>query len=319
MKALFFSILIAFLAAVGGIWYGINHPNMLTENTSIVLQKGESVRSLAQNLKTAGVINSSLLFRFVVRALKVDKRLKAGEYMFAPQMSMLQVAEQLLNGEVFYRRVTIPEGLTSAQIRTILESEPYLSENITVDMPEGSVLPETYTFSRSDSRDSIVLKAQKDLQELVEKVWSENANSSIKSKEELLILASIVEKETGLRDERADVAAVFTNRLNKGMMLQTDPTVIYALTKGKVELGRPLLKKDLDFDDPYNTYRYYGLPPTPICNPGKEAIMATAHPSKADYLYFVASGSGGHRFARTLNDHNDNVAKYRQILRKATN
>ena len=298
MKIVVVSIVVAILVAVGAIVYGINCPNKLTESTSIVLQKGESVRSLAQNLKTAGVINSSLLFRIVVRVLKVDKRLKAGEYMFVPHVNMLQVAGQLLRGEVFYRRVTIPEGLTSAQVRAILENEQYLSGDISVDMPEGSILPETYTFSREDSRNSIVLKAQNDLKILVDKIWSENKNSSIKNKEELLVLASIVEKETGVPEERADVAAVFTNRLKRGMMLQTDPTVIYALTKGKTELGRALLKKDLDYDDPYNTYRYYGLPPTPICNPGKEAIMAAANPSDTDYLYFVASGNGGHRFAK---------------------
>lgn len=314
MKIVVVSIVVAILVAVGAIVYGINCPNKLTESTSIVLQKGESVRSLAQNLKTAGVINSSLLFRIVVRVLKVDKRLKAGEYMFVPHVNMLQVAGQLLRGEVFYRRVTIPEGLTSAQVRAILENEQYLSGDISVDMPEGSILPETYTFSREDSRNSIVLKAQNDLKILVDKIWSENKNSSIKNKEELLVLASIVEKETGVPEERADVAAVFTNRLKRGMMLQTDPTVIYALTKGKTELGRALLKKDLDYDDPYNTYRYYGLPPTPICNPGKEAIMAAANPSDTDYLYFVASGNGGHRFAKTLSDHNDNVALYRKLI-----
>ena len=314
MKALFVSIVMAMMVAVGAIWYGVNCPNALGESTSFVLQKGESVRSMAQNLKTAGVINSPLLFRIVVRALKVDKSLKAGEYMFAPHMNMLQVAGQLLKGEVFYRRVTIAEGLTSAQIRTILNNEPYLSGDISVDMPEGSILPETYTFSRGDSRDSIVLKAQSDLNNFLEKTWNENHNANIKSKEELLVLASIVEKETGLPEERPDVAAVFANRLGKGMMLQTDPTVIYAITKGKVELGRALLKKDLEYDSPYNTYKYYGLPPAPICNPGKEAIMAAANPSESDYLYFVASGNGGHRFAKTLNEHNDNVILYRKFL-----
>lgn len=314
MKALFVSIVVVVFVAVGAMLYGINCPNKLIESTSIVLQKGESVRSLAQNLKTAGVINSPLLFRIVVRALKVDKSLKAGEYMFAPRMNMLQVAGQLLRGEVFYRRVTIAEGLTSAQIRTILNNEPYLSGDISVDMPEGSMLPETYTFSRGDSRDSIVLKAQSDLNNFLEKTWNENHNANIKSKEELLVLASIVEKETGLPEERYDVAAVFANRLGKGMMLQTDPTVIYAITKGEVELGRALLKKDLEYDSPYNTYKYYGLPPAPICNPGKEAIVAAANPSEADYLYFVASGNGGHRFAKTLNEHNDNVAMYRKLM-----
>lgn len=314
MKAFFVSIVMSIMVAVGAIWYGINCPNALNENTSFVLQKGESVRSMAQNLKAAGVIKSPLLFRIVVRVLKVDKRLKAGEYMFVPHMNILQIAGQLLRGEVFYRRVTIPEGLTSVQVRTILENEPYLSGDISVEMPEGSILPETYTFSRGDSRNSIVLKAQHDMNDLLKRVWNENHNVNVKSEEELLILASIVEKETGISDERRDVAAVFANRLGKGMMLQTDPTVIYAITKGEVDLGRALLKKDLEYDSPYNTYKYYGLPPAPICNPGKDAIMATANPSSVEYLYFVASGNGGHRFAKTLKEHNDNVAIYRKFL-----
>ena len=316
MKVVLFSILFAAVIAVGGVVYAINCPNNMNDSVSFVLKKGESVRSMSNNLKEAGVINSSLLFRVVVRLLNVDKRLKAGEYVFAPNISMLEVANKLLRGDVFYRKITIPEGLSSAQIRNILENEPNLSGDISVEIPEGSMLPETYTFSRDDSRNSLVLRAQKALDELVEQVWNQASNKVLKNKEELLILASIVEKETGLPEERPDVAAVFTNRLNKGMMLQTDPTVIYAITKGKTELGRALLKKDLEYDDPYNTYRYYGLPPTPICNPGKEAIVAAANPSENDYLYFVASGNGGHRFAKTLNEHNGNVELYRKAMQK---
>jgi UPF0755 protein len=312
MKALFVSIVVVVFVAVGAMLYGINCPNKLIESTSIVLQKGESVRSLAQNLKTAGVINSPLLFRIVVRALKVDKRLKAGEYMFAPHMNMLQVAGQLLRGEVFYRRVTIAEGLTSAQIRTILNNEPYLSGDISVDMPEGSMLPETYTFSRHEERQKLVNQAKQALDKVLSQAWEDrDADLPLKNKEEMLILASIVEKETGVADERPQVASVFVNRLKKGMLLQTDPTVIYALTEGKSDLKRSLTRKDLEIDSPYNTYKYAGLPPTPICNPGKAAIEAVAHPDKTPYLYFVASGNGGHNFARTLEEHNLNVRKWK--------
>ncbi len=305
-----------FLAAAAGLSaiYTVNRPNALSEKVSVVLDRGVTVRRMSENLEKAGVISSSLLFRIVVRGLGVDKRLKAGEYMFPPRINMIQVANRLLNGEVYYRRITLPEGLTSVQMTELIKNDPNLSGEITTEVPEGSLLPETYSFSKGDSRNSIVLQAQKAMDKVLETVWQDNRVPVLKNKEELLILASIVEKETGLPEERHDVAAVFVNRLNKGMMLQTDPTVIYALTLGQSELGRPLYKKDLEIDSPYNTYRNYGLPPKPICNPGKEAIIAAANPSDADYLFFVASGSGGHRFARSLSEHNDNVALYRKIL-----
>lgn len=305
-----------FLAAAAGLSavYAVNRPNTLSEEVSVVLDRGVTVRRMSENLEKAGVISSSLLFRIVVRGLGVDKRLKAGEYMFPPRINMIQVANQLLNGEVYYRKITLPEGLTSVQMTELIKNDPNLSGEITADAPEGSMLPETYSFSKGDSRNSIVLQAQKAMDKVLETVWQDNRVPVLKNKEELLVLASIVEKETGLAEERHDVAAVFVNRLNKGMMLQTDPTVIYALTLGQSELGRPLYKKDLEIDSPYNTYRNYGLPPKPICNPGKEAIIAAANPSDADYLFFVASGSGGHRFARSLSEHNDNVALYRKIL-----
>lgn len=305
-----------FLAAAAGLSaiYTVNRPNALSEEVSVVLDRGVTVRRMSENLEKAGVISSSLLFRIVVRGLGVDKRLKAGEYMFPPRINMIQVANRLLNGEVYYRKITLPEGLTSVQMTELIKNDPNLSGEITTEVPEGSLLPETYSFSKGDSRNSIVLQAQKAMDKVLETVWQDNRVPVLKNKEELLILASIVEKETGLPEERHDVAAVFVNRLNKGMMLQTDPTVIYALTLGQSELGRPLYKKDLEIDSPYNTYRNYGLPPKPICNPGKEAIIAAANPSDADYLFFVASGSGGHRFARSLSEHNDNVALYRKIL-----
>ena len=304
------------MAAAAGLSavYAVNRPNTLSEEVSVVLDRGVTVRRMSENLEKAGVISSSLLFRIVVRGLGVDKRLKAGEYMFPPRINMIQVANQLLNGEVYYRKITLPEGLTSMQMTELIKNDPNLSGEITADAPEGSMLPETYSFSKGDSRNSIVLQAQKAMDKVLETVWQDNRVPVLKNKEELLVLASIVEKETGLAEERHDVAAVFVNRLNKGMMLQTDPTVIYALTLGQSELGRPLYKKDLEIDSPYNTYRNYGLPPKPICNPGKEAIIAAANPSDADYLFFVASGSGGHRFARSLSEHNDNVALYRKIL-----
>ena len=180
------------------------------------------------------------------------------------------------------------------------------------------MLPETYHFSRGESRNSILLKAKQAMRTaLAEAFAGKDEALPLQSTEELLILASIVEKETGLACERGKVASVFANRLKLGMKLQTDPTVIYALTKGEKPLGRPLYRRDLQVDSPYNTYLYAGLPPAPICSPGREAIRAAARPDKTKYLYFVADGiSGGHRFAKSLAEHNKNVALYRKQIRR---
>ena len=179
---------------------------------------------------------------------------------------------------------------------------------MTLDVNEGELLPETYTFEYGASQDSIVLEARKAMQKALDEAW-EGRDSGLpyKDKNQLLTMASIIEKETGVADERPLVASVFVNRLRKGMKLQTDPTVIYALTEGQMELGRTLKKKDLAIDSPYNTYKYYGLPPAPICNPGRDALMAAAHPAQSDFLYFVATGDGGHNFSTNLNEHNRNV------------
>ena len=224
---------------------------------------------------------------------------------------MEKLADILASGKVYLRKITFAEGLTSREIADILYQNEILEGDFELP-PEGSFLPETYTFSRGDTRQSIINQGVAAMNKVLEQAWQEkDADLPLKNKEEMLILASIVEKETGVAAERPQVASVFVNRLKKGMLLQTDPTVIYALTLGKSDLGRDLRSKDLSVDSPYNTYKYAGLPPTPICSPGKAAIMAVAHPDKTPYLYFVASGTGGHNFARTLQEHNVNVRKWR--------
>jgi len=194
-----------------------------------------------------------------------------------------------------------------------VQANPYLAGDITLDLKEGEILPETYHFTRGEQRNTILEKARQAMKKTLTEAFNGRAeNLSIHSEQELLILASIVEKETGITTERPQVASVFVNRLNIGMKLQTDPTVIYAVTNGTMELDRPIYKRDLAYDSPYNTYVYAGLPPTPICSPGKAAIEAAAHPDSTPYLYFVADGeTGGHRFAKSLAEHNENVAHYR--------
>lgn len=287
-------------------------PGPLESPVNVLIPKGAGSGVVARKLTAAGIIDKPWLFQLVGRLNGLDKQLRAGEYVFAPQISMLEVMKKLAKGEIFYRKLTLPEGLTSAQMKKLIESEPALSGDISLAMPEGSMLPETYSYAFGDSRDSIVHQSQKAMDEFLKETWEKRqADIPLQNAEELKILASIVEKETGVAGERGLVAAVFVNRLKKRMMLQTDPTVIYALTNGSGDLGRSLSRKDLQVDNPYNTYRNFGLPPTPICNPGKEAIAAAANPAPSDYLYFVASGDGGHNFARSLNEHNQNVKNWR--------
>ena len=316
LKGVLFAVALCIVAAAGWGWQLFNSPNGLTEEKTIVIARGAVSQRVAKQLAEAGVIAHPLLFHLAARLTDTDKNLKAGEYVFLPGISVREALRIISRGKVHYRRLTLPEGLTTAQMLKLIENEPHLSGKITVAVGEGELLPETYSYMKGDSRDSIVRRAQKAMDGVVDEAWAQNRLSVLKNRRQLLTLASIIEKETGVATERADVAAVFVNRLRKGMKLQTDPTVIYAITKGQKDLGRPLYRKDLQVKSPYNTYLYYGLPPGPICNPGREAVFAAANPSDADYLYFVASGKGGHRFARTLAEHNDNVAAYRRARKK---
>ena len=281
--------------------------------TVVFIEKGSGSYAVAQNLAQKDLIKSPLLFRIAARFFGLDKSLKAGEYVFAGNISVYDIIQKIAAGDVLQHKITLPEGLTTAQIIDIINNEPLLSGNITVMVKEGELLPETYQFTRGDTKDSLILQAKTAMGKALATAWGEKANNlPLRNPKELLILASIIEKETGLPEERGLVASVFVNRLIKGMKLQTDPTVIYALTLGKEDLGRLLTRKDLAYISPYNTYVYYGLPPEPICNPGKESLKAAAQPEISDYLYFVASGNGGHNFSATLNGHNQNVQKWKQ-------
>lgn len=304
-------------AAAGVMFYHLfNLPNERGTEVQLLIEKGAGSRRVAEQLAEAGVISHPLLFRLAARVSGLDKDLKAGEYVFLPGISMREVLAIISRGEVHYRRLTLPEGLTTARMLELIRAEPNLAGEITIAAEEGELLPETYSYVKGDSRDSIVRRARLAMEKTLEEAWRQNRRKVLKNRRQLLTLASIIEKETGVPEERADVAAVFINRLETGMKLQTDPTVIYALTKGKKDLSRPLYRKDLSVESPYNTYKYYGLPPGPICNPGREAIFAAVHPSDADYLYFVASGTGGHRFARSLKEHNRNVSLYKKAMKK---
>ena len=284
--------------------------------TNVVVPKGASLKTVAEELSRAGVIDKPWLFRIMARINGLAKHLKAGEYQFMPGISLQAAMDKIARGEVFFRRITIPEGLTSGQIMYLIANYPDLEGEIDLDVKEGELLPETYSFELGASRNSIILQARAAMQKALEEVWaSRDSSLPLKDVNELLTLASIIEKETGVPEERPLVASVFLNRLKKGMRLQTDPTVIYAITEGETSFGRSLKRADLKIDSPYNTYLNYGLPPGPICNPGREALMAAARPQQSDYLYFVADGKGGHRFARSLNEHNRNVKAWFRSIR----
>lgn len=288
----------------------------LLKVTNVVIPKGASLKAVAEELSRAGVIDKPWLFCLLARINGQDKHLKAGEYQFESGISLLATMDKIARGEVFFRRITIPEGLTSGQIMYLIANYPDLEGEIDVDVKEGELLPETYSFELGASRNSIILQAQAAMRKALEEVWAvRDSNLPLKNVNELLTLASIIEKETGIAEERPLVASVFLNRLKKKMRLQTDPTVIYAITEGETSFGRSLKRSDLKIDSPFNTYLNYGLPPGPICNPGREALMAAARPQQSDYLYFVADGKGGHRFAKSLSEHNRNVKTWVRSIR----
>lgn len=307
-----------FVLIGGGLaaWYGAHEfegPGPLTAEKTVLIPRGSGVRDMAESLEREGVIDNWLVFILGQKITRSDAKMKAGEYLFKPGQSMASVVDTIASGKVVLHQVTIPEGLTSQQVVDRLMANEFLTGTPVVPL-EGTLLPETYRIHRGMSRDE-VLKLMADAQQKVVKaVWEKRApNLPLKNVQELIILASIVEKETGEPQERPQVAAVFINRLNKRMRLQSDPTIIYGIAGGKGTLGRPISRTDITTPTAYNTYAIDGLPPGPISNPGREALEAVANPAATKDLYFVADGTGGHAFAETLNDHNKNVAKWRAI------
>lgn len=295
----------------------IMQPQKVDGEVIFAVQKGSSLKEIADELYEKKLLKNPQYFVWYAKFKKIYPQIKAGEYVVDKDVNFEDLANILTLGKFYWRKVTIPEGLNVFQIKKILDENEFLSGE-TPDFSEGELLPETYTFMRGETRNNIVSQARKNMQNTLQNIWNGRAeNIPLHSENELLILASIIEKETGIASERPQISAVFANRLKIGMRLQTDPSVIYAITKGERELGRPLLKKDLETDSPYNTYKYAGLPPKPICSPGKDAIIAAAHPDNNDFLYFVASGNGGHNFAKSLSEHNQNVNKWRQVQKQA--
>lgn len=293
-------------------------PGPLRDDLVVQVPKGAGLKDTSRLLALHGAIGSEFLFRLGARYRRQDRAMRYGEYLIPVAASMEEVLAMLVEGKTVLHKVTVPEGLTSFQIVELLRGSEILTGEIVEVPAEGSLAAETFTIERNQSR-SDVLKQMSEMQAAVlAEAWETRApDLPLASPEEALVLASIVEKETGVAEERARVASVFINRLKRGMKLQSDPTVVYGLTEGKGPLGRGLRRSELDRATPYNTYVIDGLPPTPIASPGRDAIMAVVNPEETAFLYFVADGTGGHVFAETLQEHNRNVAQWRELERKS--
>ena len=282
------------------------------EEKTVIVKPGSGVAAIAQTLAGAGVVDSALMFRIGVVRRGRTAQLKAGEYAFPAHVSEAQVMAMLVAHKTLEHRLTLAEGLTSDAAVALVMADPVLTGPVTV-IPEGSLLPETYLFERGTTRAELLSRMHQAQTKVLAELWPKRKQGlPLTSEDDALKLASIVEKETAVPSERPRIAAVFINRLKSGMKLESDPTIIYGLTKG-VALGHALRQSELATPNPYSTYQIVGLPPTPISNPGKDAIAAVLNPADTDEIYFVADGSGGHAFATNLADHQKNVARWRKL------
>jgi len=322
MNFLVSCVMLAVLATGAAVYFGRQEffeAGPSANGDTFLVKPATGVQDIADQLERRGFISDARIFRLGVRAYGNDQALKAGEYEIKPHASMREIMNLLKSGKSVMYSLTIPEGLTVEQAFARVAAEDALTGNMPGQLPpEGSLATDTLRFTRGATRQQMVDKLLADQKELVDEIWKRRSpDLPLANADEFVTLASIVEKETGRSDERSRVAAVFLNRLNKGMRLQSDPTIIYGLFGGKGKPGdRPIYQSDIDKQTPYNTYQINGLPPTPIANPGRASLEAVANPSKTKDLYFVADGNGGHVFAETLDEHNQNVARYRALVKK---
>lgn len=320
MRFIFYSclafLLMAFLAVGVSVYQYKNHHT--PSDVTLIIAPKTGTRAMLAQLHEAGLVPHPML-TVIPMLMNADyTRLQAGEYAFAAGSTPAQVIDKIARGEVVVHKITIPEGWTVAQVRAALMAEPLLTGELPATIAEGSLLPDTMHFARGEARAHVIERMQKAQAEVMQKLWPARTEGlPFSTPEQAIILASVIEKETGLGSERGLVAGVFINRLRLGMMLQSDPTVVYGIeaAQGHAPMGRALTKGDLARDTAHNSYTRAGLPPTPICNPGRAALEAALHPQATDALYFVATGTGGHRFAATLKEHEANVAAYRATLK----
>jgi len=313
-----FTVLIVISVAVGAaLFFGkqrFDAAGPLADDKVVNIPRGLGIRDIADILQREGVIEQPYIFMGGVIALKARGELKYGEYQFSKHASVADVVDTIIEGKVVQHAFTVPEGLTSEQIVARLLESTALTGQIKEIPREGTLLPETYRFTRGMTREQIIQRMQQAHRRVLQDVWERRMpDLPVKTPEQLVTLASIVEKETGRPDERTRVAAVFVNRLKTKMRLQSDPTIIYGLTGGKGSLGRPIQKNEIEQPTPYNTYVIDGLPPGPIANPGRASLEAAANPARTKEIYFVADGSGGHVFSDNYTEHQKNVARLRGL------
>ena len=316
-NAIFTALIVVLITVAGALLVGrqrFEAPGPLAEDKLVNIPRGLGIRDIADLLQREGVIDQPYVFMGGVIVLKARGELKYGEYQFSKHASVAEVVDTITEGKVIQHALTVAEGLTSEQIVARLLENDVLTGQIREIPREGTLLPETYKFTRGMTREQIIQRMQQAHRRVLQEVWERRMpDLPIKTPEQLITLASIVEKETGRSEERTRVAAVFVNRLKSRMRLQSDPTIIYGLTGGKGSLGRPILRSEIEQPTPYNTYVVDGLPPGPIANPGRASLEAAANPARTKELYFVADGSGGHVFSDNYAEHQKNVARLRSI------
>ncbi len=315
------TILAAAVSCAG--WFYLENervrPGPLSSETRFIVREGEGLSAIAERMEEARIIRNADMMKLSARLTGVETLVQAGEYQIPPGASQADVLRRLVDGQVVTFRITIPEGLTSAQIMRLIEADPQLSGPMPETPDEGALLPDTYVFNSGARRADLVDRMAAAQAELLDDLWPERADDlPFGARDEAVILASIVEKETGVPGERGEIAGVFVNRLRRGMRLESDPTIIYGVSRGEPLVNdkgqrRTLYRSEIDRETPWNTYQIDGLPPTPICNPGRDAIAAVLNPPETENIFFVADGTGGHAFAESYRDHQRNVAAYRRI------
>lgn len=305
------------LASLFALWApgGLLTEGPAIEDKTIIIKKGTGLLTIAEELATKHVINYPWLFVAGTFLSGNSSKVKAGEYLIPAGASPENILKILCSGKVVVHQITIPPGLTVQQVVDLLNKNPNLAGEIKEIPKEGTVLPDTYNFIHDDTREGLIKRMKAAMDQALQEIWGKRAdNLPFNTPEEALILASIIEKETGKANERAKISGVFVNRLEKDMKLQSDPTAAYAVTEGKKSLKRRLTRKDLRFESPINTYHVEGLPPTPIACPGKKALEAAVRPQKTNHLFFVANGAGGHNFSTNYRDHSRHVETWRGLV-----
>lgn len=305
---------VALLSAGWFVFGGWFASGPLEKDRTFIVSTGDSLNAVAARLEKEGMISSARTFSLRARLFGGGSPIKAGEFLIPAGASASRILSIIQSDDVIRRLVTIPEGMPSIMVRERLMAQPHLAGDIPIPA-EGSVLPDSYDFERGESREAVLRRMQAAMSTTLAEAWAKRGpNIAVKTPQEALVLASIVEKETGKPSERRMVAGLYSNRLKKGMLLQADPTIIYPITQGK-PLGRRIRQSEIQAVNGYNTYTMTGLPQGPITNPGKASIEAVLNPAKTDALYMVADGTGGHQFSTTLEQHNAAVEKWFAIRR----